>query len=135
MSVEINWIAFLEVFGAALLMPLVLQVAARHGRAFWYRTFSVGGWLAHAALGGAIGRVAISVAALAVSLAMMVAITVMVGSFRQTVVDWVGQSLKADLFVGPATRRSGARRSRPAGAAGSAVRFRSRKIACGFVVR
>jgi putative ABC transport system permease protein len=39
----------------------------------------------------------------------MVAITVMVGSFRQTVVDWVGQSLKADLFVGPASRRSGAR--------------------------
>ena len=66
--------------------------------------FGVGGWLAHAALGGAIGRVAVSVAALAVSLAMMVAITVMVGSFRQTVIDWVGQSLQADLFVGPASR-------------------------------
>ncbi|BCS33222.1 permease [Luteitalea sp. TBR-22] len=101
--------SFALVFGAALLMPLVLQSAARHGRATWYRLFGVGGWLAHAALGGAISRVAVSVAALAVSLAMMVAITVMVGSFRQTVVDWVGQSLKADLFVGPASRRSGAR--------------------------
>jgi putative ABC transport system permease protein len=101
--------SFALVFGAALLMPLALQSAARHGRAVWYRLFDVGGWLAHAALGGAIGRVAVSVAALAVSLAMMVAITVMVGSFRQTVVDWVGQSLKADLFVGPASRRSGAR--------------------------
>jgi putative ABC transport system permease protein len=97
------------VFGAALLMPMVLQAAARHGRAAWHRLFGVGGWLAHAALGGAIGRVAVSVAALTVSLAMMVAITVMVGSFRQTVIDWVGQSLKADLFVGPASRRSGAR--------------------------
>ena len=87
----------------------LLQVAAQHGRPVWYRLFGVGGWLAHAALGGAIGRVAVSVAALAVSLAMMVAITVMVGSFRQTVIDWVGQSLKADLFVGPASRRSGAR--------------------------
>ena len=101
--------SFALVFGAALLMPAVLQVAARRGRAVWYRTFGVGGWLAHAALGGAIGRVAVSVSALAVSLAMMVAITIMVGSFRQTVIDWVGQSLKADLFVAPATRRTGAR--------------------------
>ena len=97
------------VFGAALLMPVLLTLAAGYGRSLWYRLFRVGGWLAHAALGGAIGRVAVSVAALAVSLAMMVAITVMVGSFRQTVIDWVGQSLQADLFVGPAARRSGAR--------------------------
>jgi putative ABC transport system permease protein len=97
------------VFGAALLTPALLQAVARHGRMAWFRVFGVGGWLGHAALGGAIERVAVSVAALAVSLAMMVAITVMVGSFRQTVIDWVGQSLKADLFVGPATRRSGAR--------------------------
>ena len=100
---------FTLVFGAALLMPALLQVAARNGRAVWYRVFGVGGWLAHAALGGAIGRVAVSVSALAVSLAMMVAITIMVGSFRQTVIDWVGQSLQADLFVGPASRRRGAR--------------------------
>ncbi len=32
---------------------------------------------------------------------MMVAIAVMVGSFRDTVVYWVGQTLQADLFVGP----------------------------------
>ena len=99
------------VFGAALLTPAFLHVATRHGRVVAYRLFDVGGWLAHAALAGAVGRVAISVAALAVSLAMMVAITVMVGSFRQTVIDWVGQSLKADLFVGPAARRGGARES------------------------
>jgi len=101
--------SFALVFGAALLMPTLLQAATQRGRLLWYRLFGVGGWLAHAALGGAIGRVAVSVAALTVSLAMMVAITVMVGSFRQTVIDWVGQSLKADLFVGPASRRAGAR--------------------------
>ena len=52
-----------------------------------------------------------SVAALSVSLAMMVAIAVMVGSFRETVVYWVSQTLKADLFVGPSTRNNGARQS------------------------
>jgi putative ABC transport system permease protein len=46
----------------------------------------------------------ISVAALSVSLSMMVAIAVMIGSFRDTVVYWVGQTLKADLFIGPGIR-------------------------------
>ena len=46
---------------------------------------------------------------------MMVAIAVMIGSFRDTVVYWVGQTLQADLFVGPACspRSDRRRRSRP----------------------
>jgi putative ABC transport system permease protein len=48
--------------------------------------------------------VAISVAGLAVSLSMLVAIAVMIGSFRETVTYWIGQSLKADLYVAPARR-------------------------------
>jgi len=36
----------------------------------------------------------------------MVAVAVMVGSFRATVVDWVSQTLKADLFVAPESGRS-----------------------------
>lgn len=99
------------VFGAALLMPIVLRLAARGGRGAWFRVLDVGGWLAHANLGGHIPRVAVSVAALSMSLAMMVAITVMVGSFRQTVIDWVGQTLQADLFVSGASRVRGARAS------------------------
>ncbi|MCC6162753.1 MAG: FtsX-like permease family protein [Acidobacteria bacterium] len=97
------------VFGAALLTPPVLRGAARVGRTASFRLLRVGGWLAHANLGGHVSRVAVSVAALATSLAMTVAITVMVGSFRETVIEWVGQTLRADLYVGPATRASGAR--------------------------
>ncbi len=110
------------VFGVALLMPAGLRLATARGRGLWYRLFDVGGWLAHAALGGAVGRVAVSVAALTVSLAMMVAITVMVGSFRQTVVDWVGETFEADLFVGPAARRAGARQATVSQAVEDAVR-------------
>ncbi len=33
---------------------------------------------------------------------MMVAIAVMVGSFRETVIYWTGQTLQADLFISPA---------------------------------
>jgi putative ABC transport system permease protein len=55
--------------------------------------------LAGANLGGAIRRVSISVAALAVSLAMMVAISIMIGSFRETVVYWINQNLWASVYV------------------------------------
>ncbi len=68
------------------------------------RRFGVEGLLAHANLTSAIPRLSISVAALAVSLSMMVAIAVMIGSFRDTVVYWVGQTLQADLFIGPGVR-------------------------------
>ena len=36
---------------------------------------------------------------------MMVAIAIMIGSFRETVIYWVGQTLQADLFVSPGSRR------------------------------
>ena len=75
------------------------------------RAFGVEGLLANANLAGAIPRLSVSVAALAVALSMMVAIAVMIGSFRETVVHWVGQTLVADLFIGPATRSAGARQA------------------------
>lgn len=99
--------AFALVFGAALLVPPVLVGVNRLGRRVLGRAFGVAGTLANANLGGAIPRVSVSVAALAVSLSMMVAIAVMIGSFRDTVAYWVGQTLKADLFVGPGGRASG----------------------------
>ena len=65
------------------------------------RVLGVEGLLAHANLAAAIPRLSISVAALAVSLSMMVAVAVMIGSFRDTVAYWIGQTLQADLFIGP----------------------------------
>ena len=90
------------VFGAAVLMPAVLYAFRRFCGGAMARWLDVEGHLAHANLGSAIPRLSISVAALAVSLAMMVAIAIMVGSFRETVVYWVGQTLQADLFVSSA---------------------------------
>jgi putative ABC transport system permease protein len=77
---------------------------AKIGRLALRRRLGVEGLLAHANLTAAIPRLSISVAALAVSLSMMVAIAVMIGSFRDTVVYWVGQTLRADLFIGPGIR-------------------------------
>ncbi len=96
--------AVLVVFGLAALVPLVLTAAARLTRGAVLRWLGVEGRLAHANLTAAIPRLGISVAALAVSLAMLVAIAIMIGSFRETVIYWVSQTLRADLFVATARR-------------------------------
>ncbi len=98
--------ALLVVLGLALLVPAVLRgLAARHVRAA-VSALGIEGRLAVANLAGAVPRLSVSVAALAVSLAMMVAIAVMIGSFRETVVYWISQTLRADLFVSTARRSS-----------------------------
>ena len=92
------------VIGAAFLVPAIMFGLARIGRVVLRRRLGVEGLLAHANLTAAIPRLSISVAALSVSLSMMVAIAVMIGSFRDTVIYWVGQTLRADLFIGPGIR-------------------------------
>jgi len=96
------------VFAAALLVPVALSTACRVGERILrhVRGLQVESLLASTNLGAATPRVSISVAALAVSLAMTVAIAIMVGSFRRTVIDWLGQTMKADIYVRPVTLTS-----------------------------
>ena len=89
------------------LVPAIIFALARGLRAPLRRLLGVEGLLAHANLAAAIPRLSISIAALAVSLSMMVAVAVMIGSFRETVVYWVGQTLQADLFIGPGDAANG----------------------------
>ena len=97
--------ALATVFGTACLVPAVLTGLSRAGRRP-LAALGIEARLAHANLTGSVGRLSISVAALAVSLAMLVAIAIMIGSFRETVIYWVGQTLQADLYVSTARRSS-----------------------------
>ena len=92
------------VFAVAFLVPAVLHVSGRAGSRLTRRWTGVEALLANANLSGSIPRISISVAALAVSLSMLTAIAVMIGSFRETVQYWVQQTLQADLYLAPATR-------------------------------
>lgn len=89
-------------FGASLLVPSVLTAVVRYTTKPIRELFGVAPWLAMANLSGAIRRISISIAALMISVSMMVALAVMIGSFRETVIYWVAQTLQADLFVAPA---------------------------------
>ena len=92
------------VFAVAFLVPTVLHFSGRAGSWLTRRWAGVEALLANANLSSSISRISISVAALAVSLSMVTAITIMIGSFRETVQYWVEQTLRAELFVAPATR-------------------------------
>ena len=96
--------SFLTIVGAALCVPAIVYGLARLLRAPLRGVLGVEGLLAHANLSAAIPRLSISIAALAVALSMTVAVVVMIGSFRDTVVYWIGQTLQADLFIGPGMR-------------------------------
>jgi putative ABC transport system permease protein len=94
--------AFAIIFGASFLVPAILFAVARGLETPVRRLLRVEYWLAVTNISSAVFRLSISVAALAVSLSMMVAIAVMVGSFRETVIYWTEQTLQADLFISPA---------------------------------
>jgi putative ABC transport system permease protein len=93
-------------FGGAFLAPNVLWlVSGAGGRviARLFRRVGVEAKLASANLRSSIPRISISVAALSVSLAMMVAISIMIGSFRETVTYWVDETMVADIYARSAT--------------------------------
>ncbi|MEO7190137.1 MAG: FtsX-like permease family protein [Vicinamibacterales bacterium] len=93
------------VLGASFLVPAILVLVTRLLLAPVRRLMRVEDWLAVNNVSASVPRLSISIAALAVSLSMMVAIAVMIGSFRDTVSYWVAQTLQADLFVSPGARQ------------------------------
>jgi putative ABC transport system permease protein len=116
---------FLFALSGAFVVPLVLWITCHATRGTAARLLPWLGTecqLAASNLLGALGRVSISVAALAVSLAMMVAISVMVGSFRDTVVYWLGATLRADLMVRPTILTSSVFEARMEPEAAAAIR-------------
>jgi len=91
------------VFSQAFLVPSLLYLLSRYSTSA-ARALGVATRMAHANFTSAIPRLSVSIAALAVSLAMLVAIAVLIGSFRETVIYWVNQTLQADLYIATARR-------------------------------
>lgn len=95
------------ILAAALWMPLLLKLSLSGLLPLLQKCFGVEARLAGLILRGALGRTAVSVASLMIGIAMMVSLAVMISSFRQTVVTWVEQTLKADLWIEPISKFDG----------------------------
>ncbi|MBI4380789.1 MAG: ABC transporter permease [candidate division NC10 bacterium] len=92
------------IFGIACFTPQLLRWAGAGLQAL------CGNWrapllrLATGNLSAHVGRNAVAVAAMMAAIAMLVGLTLMIGSFRRTVELWVGQTIRADLIVSPTAR-------------------------------
>lgn len=68
-------------------------------RPLFARVFGASGMLACAGLQGSLGRSGVAISGLLISVGMCVSVSVMVSSFRETVVIWMNQVLQADVYV------------------------------------
>jgi putative ABC transport system permease protein len=91
---------FAFIAGASLCVPLAIAGVARLAAAL-AGSVAPAARLAAANLGGSPRRTSVAVASLMVAIGMMVAVAILIGSFRTTVVAWADETLKADLFVRP----------------------------------
>jgi len=77
-----------------LISPLALELGAGQMRV---RSFA---WAYGArSLARSLGLTSVAVAALAVTVCMLVGITVMIGSFRRTLEVWIGSTVRADVYI------------------------------------
>lgn len=94
------------IFGVAFLMPVILNGVMHVLRPIMPSLFRTEGKLALLGLKATLGRTSVTVASLMLGIAMMISLAIMIGSFRQTVIVWVNQTLKADLYISPKVRQS-----------------------------
>jgi putative ABC transport system permease protein len=94
--------AFLILLGFALFTPLATRLLGNGLQPVLRKILGPAGDLGCRYLAGSLSRSAVSIAALACALGMLIAVTVMIGSFRQTVNDWVSRAISGDIFFGPA---------------------------------
>ena len=90
----------LFIFAGSLSAPIAIAGLSRLARRV-LGARSAAGELAAANLGASPIRNSVAVASLMIAIAMTVAVAILIGSFRTTVVAWANDTLKADLFVRP----------------------------------
>ncbi len=93
---------FAVLLGAALLTPPLIALILR-GVAPLTSQLGILGRLAPRDILRSLSRTSVAVAALMVAVSVIVGVSIMVGSFRGTVVSWLDQTLQADIYVSPPT--------------------------------
>lgn len=85
----------------ALLTPAATMWMAKGARSVLGVPFGLVGRMAAQGVIHNLSRTSVAIAALSIAVAASVGVGVMVGSFRDTVTDWLSYTLQADLYVQP----------------------------------
>ncbi len=92
----------LAIAASTLVIPALVSGLAASTAGLLRKVFGVEALLASRSLAGSLRRTAVLVGALSTAVAMIAAVGIMVGSFRQTVVQWMADRLQADFYLRPA---------------------------------
>jgi len=87
--------------GAAFLTPLITQTLIRLFTPITHYFFGVIGLMAARDITRALSRTSVTIAALMLSVTVIIGVSVMVDSFRSTVIAWLDDILAADIYVSP----------------------------------
>lgn len=106
--IEISFIGlFTIVIGSALLVPLLTTILMNVFMPLTKSILGVIGKLAPRNINRSLSRTTVAIAALMVAVSVIVGVSIMIGSFRQTVVSWLGTTLTADIFISSASTKGG----------------------------
>lgn len=94
---------FAVLFGFALLTPPATVWMMRGAIPLMYRLFGAVGRMAPRDIVRSLSRTSVAIAALMTAVSVIVGVSIMIGSFRQTVVTWLNATLQADIYVSPPT--------------------------------
>ncbi len=94
---------FAVLVGAALITPPLTDVAMRLIAPVSNRLLGVLGRMAPRDINRSLSRTSVAIAALMTAVSVIVGVSIMIGSFRHTVVQWLDQTLQADVYVSPPT--------------------------------
>ena len=97
--------ALLIIAAAAFATPAIVEGLARLLSPLLRGAFGAQGILAPRSLSASLARTSILVAALSTAVAMLVSVGIMVGSYRDTVIIWLDERLRADFYVRTAGQR------------------------------
>lgn len=90
---------FLLLIGLAALVPVTMVIAMRVLRPLLSVLAGPLGRMASGTVIKSLSRTGVAVAALMVSLSVAIGVGIMIASFRSTVVDWLGLTLRADIYI------------------------------------
>lgn len=97
---EISFLAlFLVIAGFALWVPAFIRLLTWLAQKPFYAIFGLIGSMASRGINSSLSRTAVAVAALTVAVSASVGVTVMIDSFRHSVIVWLENSLRADIYV------------------------------------
>ncbi len=93
---------FMILLGAALVTPLLTQLLMKALLPLTAGWLGVIGTMAPRDITRSLSRTSVTIAALMLSVTVIIGVSIMINSFRNTVTDWLDNILAADIYISPA---------------------------------